>query len=204
MNLLDLFVKVGIDDQATDKISGITEGAIARASAMGNAMYDIAKGVAGAAVDGIKAIGQGAVEGFAAYEQLTGGVAKLYGNAGQSIEQFAESAGKSVDEVSEAYQRNERAEALMAKNAEDAWRTVQMSANDYMETATSFSAALVSSLGGDTEKAAQQTQRAMQAISDNYNTFGSDIESVKNAFQGFAKQNYTMLDNLSIAGGMAA
>jgi hypothetical protein len=159
---------------------------------IGNAMYDVVKNVAGAAWNGAKTIAEGAIEGYAAYEQLTGGIEKLYGNAGQTIEQFAAAAGKGVGDVQEAYERNARAEEAMAENAKNAWRTVQMSENDYMETATSFSAALVKSLGGDTEAAASKTDKAMRAIADNYNTFGSDIESVKTAFQGFSKQNFTI------------
>lgn len=73
-----------------------------------------------------------------------------------------------------------------------------------MEQATSFSAALINSLGGDTEAAAAQTQKAMVAMSDNVNTFGTNMTDVQNAFQGFAKQNYTMLDNLNDMGALAA
>lgn len=114
-----------------------------------------------------------AVSSYASYEQLVGGVEKLYGDAAGQLEDFANKA----------------------------YLTSGMSANAYMETATSFSAALINSLGGDQQKAAEMTDVAMRAISDNVNVFGSDMESVTNAFQGFAKGNYTMLDNLKLGYG---
>ena len=81
--------------------------------------------------------------------------------------------------------------------ANDAYKTSGMSANQYMEQATSFSAALINSLGGDTKKAAKQADVAMRAMSDNVNTFGTDVQSVQNAYQGFAKQNFMMLTGLA-------
>lgn len=85
--------------------------------------------------------------------------------------------------------------------AKDAWKTAGMSANEYMETATSFSASLLQGLGGDTEKAAEITQMAITDMSDNANKMGTDMEGIQNAYRGFAKQNYTMLDNLSLGYG---
>lgn len=82
-----------------------------------------------------------------------------------------------------------------------AFKTVGISANEYMEQVTSFSASLISSLGGDTEKAASIADRAMQDMADNANTFGTSIESIQHAYQGFAKGNYTMLDNLKLSYG---
>lgn len=135
----------------------------------------MAAGTAAAAA-GVAAIGKAALDSYKDYEQLSGGVDKLYGESADKLRKFAQ----------------------------EAYKTSGMDANTYMEQATSFSAALVNSLGGDTAKAADQTDVAMRAISDNVNTFGSDMSSVQNAFQGFAKQNYTMLDNLSFAGALAA
>lgn len=85
--------------------------------------------------------------------------------------------------------------------ASDAWKTAGISANEYMEQVTSFSASLISSLGGDTNKAVGYADRAITDMSDNANKFGTDIENVQNAYQGFAKQNYTMLDNLKLGYG---
>lgn len=107
------------------------------------------------------------------FEQLQGGIETLY--------------GKSAD--------------TMIENAENAYKTAGMSANKYMETATNFAASLVQSLGGDTAKAASYADRAIQDMSDNANKMGTDIESIQNAYQGFAKQNYTMLDNLKLGYG---
>ena len=134
-------------------------------------------GIAGAAIGAAAAavgkFASDAVSSYANYEQLIGGVEKLYGDAAGQLEEFAN----------------------------NAYKTSGMSANAYMETATSFSAALINSLDGDQQKAAEMTDVAMRAMSDNVNVFGSDMASVQNAFQGFAKQNYTMLDNLKLGYG---
>ena len=129
--------------------------------------------VSTAAVAAGTAIVAASTKEWASYEQNTGGMKKLYG---------------------EAYQ-------TMISQAQNAYATCGMSANDYMEQASSFSAALTNSLGGDVVTAASQAQVAMQAMSDNVNTFGTDMTDVQNAFQGFAKQNYTMLDNLKLGYG---
>lgn len=115
-----------------------------------------------------------AVKSYADMEQLEGGVNKIFG----------EEAAKAV-----------------IKNAEEAYRVAGVSANKYMEQATSFSASLISSLSGDTQKAASITDMAIRDMADNMNTFGSSMESIQNAYQGFAKQNYTMLDNLKLGYG---
>lgn len=166
-------VKIGVDDQASSKVEGITSGAIARGVAMGNAMWDVTKQVAGAVASAAKSVVGGAVEAYSTYEQMVGGVDKLFGDASGRLQQYA----------AQAYQ------------------TSGMSANQYMEQATGFSAALINSLGGDTARAADMADVAMRAMSDNVNTFGSNMTDVQNAFQGFAKQNYTMLDNLKLGYG---
>ena len=127
----------------------------------------------GAASAAVGALTKKSVDAYAEFEQLKGGVEKLYGSAADELMGYAN----------------------------DAYKTAGMSANQYMEQATSFSAALINSLNGDTSAAAKQTDVAMRAISDNFNTFGGDIQNVQNAFQGFAKQNYTMLDNLKLGYG---
>ena len=164
---------------------------------MKGALAAVAAGAA-AVVAGVGAIGKAAFDGYKDFEQLQGGISKLYGNAGQSLEEYAASVGQTVDEARSRYGELTLAQNTMLAQADNAWKTAGMSANQYLETATSFSASLISSLGGDTVAAAKMTDRAMTAISDNVNTFGSDMQSVQNAFQGFAKQNYTMLDNLKL------
>ena len=116
-------------------------------------------------------IGKQALDAYADYEQLAGGVDKLFGE--------------------------EAAESVKA-NAQAAFESAGLSANEYMETVTTFSASLIKSLDGDTTKAAEQADKAIRDMSDNANTFGTDMQSIQNAYQGFAKENYTMLDNLSL------
>lgn len=155
----------------------------------------------GAAATAVGALTKSVVSEFGEQEQLVGGVKKLYGNMGMSVEEYAQSVGKSVAEVSDDWQKLETAQNTVLENAKNAYKTAGMSANQYMSTATSFSAALINSLGGDMQKAADMTDVAMTAISDNFNTFGGDIGMIQGAFQGFAKQNYTMLDNLKLGYG---
>lgn len=200
MNLLDLAVLISVDDKASEKISNV-------AVATGNLMSGIQKGAA----VGISVVQQVAtavgsvldttVGAVATYEQMAGGIAKLYGNAGQTLEEYATANAMTADEATAAWERNNQAQELMMQNAWNAWKTTGQNANDYMETATQFSASLVSSLGGDTLKAAELTDVAMRAMSDNVNTFGTDFNSVSDAFKGFSKQNYTMLDNLKLGYG---
>lgn len=201
MNLLNLAVKIFADDQASKDIPGIASNIT---GGLGKAVAGVAKigaaataAAAGAAV----AIGTAAVNSYAEQEQMWGGVQKLYGAAGMSLEEYAQSVGQSVDEAKGKYDELRQAEGLVAQNAQQAFRTAGMSSNEYMENATQFSAALINSLGGDTVEAAKQTDVAMRAISDNVNTFGSDMGSVSDAFKGFSKQNYTMLDNLKLGYG---
>lgn len=118
-------------------------------------------------------LGKAVVDAYADYEQLVGGVDTL----------FKESSGK------------------LQTYAANAYKTAGMSANDYMETVTSFSAALISSLGNDTEKAVEYADLAITDMADNANKMGTDIGLIQNAYQGFAKQNYTMLDNLKLGYG---
>lgn len=149
----------------------------------------------------IASLTKSATEAYAQYEQLEGGVQTLFGAGGKSLEDYAASVGKSVDEVADEYARLTGAEDTVLANAQEAWRTTGLSANEYMSTVTGFSASLISSLGGDTQKAASQANKAMIQMSDNANKMGTDIESIKNAYQGFAKGNFTMLDNLKLGYG---
>lgn len=143
------------------------------ASGLGSALKvggaAIGAGVAAATTAVVK-FGSEAVKSYANYEQLIGGVEKLYGDAAGKIEEFAN----------------------------NAYATSGMSANKYMETATSFSAALITSLGNDVDKAAAMTDVAMRAMSDNINVFGSEAESVESVFMGLSKGQYQLLDNLKL------
>lgn len=145
-----------------------------------NKIGGIAKGVAISVGASITAIGVGlgalvksAVDNYAEYEQLVGGVDTLFKESSQKLQGYAA----------------------------EAYKTAQIGANEYMDTVTSFSASLLQSLGGDTDKAADYANRAIIDMSDNANKMGTSMESIQNAYQGFAKQNYTMLDNLKLGYG---
>ena len=169
MNLFELFVKIGVDDQASDKISGLS-------SKLGSGLATAAKigsAAVGAAASGITALTTAAVNNYGEYEQLVGGVETLFKQSADVVQQYAA----------------------------NAFKTAGMSANEYMETVTSFSASLLQSLDGDTAAAAEKANLAITDMSDNANKMGTSMESIQNAYQGFAKQNYTMLDNLKLGYG---
>lgn len=143
---------------------------------IGSVAGGIAKGVSvgvGVASTAVIGLGKQAVDAYGNYEQLVGGVETL----------FKENA------------------STVIKNASNAYKTAGMSANAYMETVTSFSASLLQSVGGDTVKASEMADMAITDMSDNANKMGTSIEMIQNAYQGFAKQNYTMLDNLKLGYG---
>ncbi|MDO5397065.1 MAG: hypothetical protein Q4G33_03965 [bacterium] len=156
---------------------------------------------AAAAAAAIGAVVGKSVQAYADYEQLTGGVETLFGAGGRSINEYAASVGKTVSEVQGEYNKLTAAQDAVMSNAREAYKTAGMSANEYMDTVTGFSASLISSVGGDTVKAADLANQALIDMSDNANKMGTDMESIKNAYQGFAKQNYTMLDNLKLGYG---
>lgn len=140
-------------------------------SKFGGALVGMAKRVIGAAAIG-KIIKDSIFQG-GQLEQSLGGVETLFKDSSDKVKQYA------------------------AK----AFETSGISANEYMQNVTSFSASLLQSLGGNTSKAADVADMAMRDMSDNANKFGSDMESIQNAYQGFAKDNYTMLDNLRLGYG---
>lgn len=158
-------------------------------------------GAVTAASGAMVALGKSALDAYADYEQLTGGVSTLFGTQDRSLEEYAASVGKSVDEARGEYDKLLQAQNEVLDNASEAFRTAGLSQNEYMETVTSFSAALIASLGGDTLKAAEVADKAIVDMADNANKMGSSMESIQNAYQGFAKQNYTMLDNLKLGYG---
>lgn len=205
MEVLNLRALLTLDKSEYDKsLADAGDSASSFGSKFASGMKTAAKvGAAAfaATATAVAVLGKKAISAYADTEQLVGGVAKLYGNMGMSVEDYAKSVGKSVDQVNSDWKRNEQAQRIVMENAKNAFKTAGVSANEYMESATSFSAALINSLGGDTKKAAQQTDVAMRAIADNYNTFGGDMGQISYAFQGFAKQNYTMLDNLKLGYG---
>ena len=201
MNLLDLMVKIGVDDQASSKVdslAGKITGALGTAA--GVATKAVAAGVA-AVTAATGAITKSSLDAYASYEQNVGGIQKLFGNMGKSLEDYAEITGNAVDAVADKWAVLEQSQNMVLQNAAGAYKTAGMSANQYMEQVTGFSAALITSLGNDTVAAASYADMAMTDMSDNANTFGTDMESIQWAYQGFAKQNYTMLDNLKLGYG---
>lgn len=201
MDLLDLMVKIGVDDQASAKVDEVAGGIGSKlGAAAGKAASLVATGVALVGA-GVGAVAGMSMKAYAAYEQNVGGIQKIFGNMGKSLEDYAAMTGQSVEQCSGKWQQLEQAQATVLANADAAYKTAGLSANQYMEQVTGFSAALVSSLGGDTAKAAEYANTAMVDMSDNANTFGTAMEDLQNAYQGFAKQNYTMLDNLKLGYG---
>lgn len=203
-SLLDLFVKIGAKDEASSKIGAIAEKAKSAFSTIGQAAATGLKAVGvatAAATAAATALTKSAVTAYGDYEQLVGGVETLFGAGGQTLEEYAKSVGQTTEEANAKYSALMQAQQAMMDNANKAYLTAGLSANDYMETVTGFSASLIQSLGGDTVKAAQYADMALTDMSDNANKMGTDMESIQNAYQGFAKQNYTMLDNLKLGYG---
>ena len=143
---------------------------------IGSVAGGVAKGVAvgiGVASTAVIGLGKQAIDAYGQYEQLVGGVETLFEGSASTV----------------------------INNASNAYKTAGMSANAYMETVTGFSASLLQSLGGDTVKASEMADMAITDMADNANKMGTSMEMIQNAYQGFAKQNYTMLDNLKLGYG---
>lgn len=185
--------KAGLSFGDIIKANVISEAVVGGIRALGDAM----KTVAGAALD----LAKESISGFSQYEQLAGGVKTLFGTEAASLEEYAQSVGKSAEEVAGEYEKLLASQQTVFDNADKAFQSAGLSANEYMETVTSFSASLLQGLGGDTEKAAALADQAIIDMADNANKMGTDIGSIQNAYQGFAKQNYTMLDNLKLGYG---
>lgn len=177
MNLFELFVKIGADtteaNKGIDEVGQKTSGLGEKLkSGLATAGKVAVAGVAAGAT-AIGALGTKAVAAYADYEQLVGGVETLFKDSQDQVMDYAN----------------------------NAYKTAGLSANEYMETVTSFSASLLQSLDGDTSAAADKANLAITDMSDNANKMGTDMTSIQNAYQGFAKANYTMLDNLKLGYG---
>nr|DAI82734.1 MAG TPA: tail tape measure protein [Caudoviricetes sp.] len=177
MNLFELFVKIGADtteaNKGIDEVGQKTSGLGEKLkSGLATAGKVAVAGVAAGAT-AIGALGTKAVAAYADYEQLVGGVETLFKDSQDQVMDYAN----------------------------NAYKTAGLSANKYMETVTSFSASLLQSLDGDTSAAADKANLAITDMSDNANKMGTDMASIQNAYQGFAKSNYTMLDNLKLGYG---
>lgn len=184
MELFKLFGTIAVDnsgakaaiDETTDHAEQSQSKISSAFSKIGSAAVKVGKVMAtGMAVGSaaIVAVGKQALDSYADFEQLVGGVETLFKESADIVRGYADNAYKSAG----------------------------LSANEYMETVTSFSASLLQSLDGDTEEAASKANMAIIDMADNANKMGSSMESIQNAYQGFAKQNYTMLDNLKLGYG---
>lgn len=157
------------------------------------------KGVAAAGA-AIGTITKFAVSSYSEYEQLAGGVETLFGAQGMSLKKYAQSIGQIVEQARGKYDQLIQAQTEVMNNAKVAYKTAGMSANDYMNTITSFAAALKQSTANETEAAKVANQTVID-MADNANKMGTNMEDIQNAYQGFSKQNYTMLDNLKLGYG---
>ena len=183
-DIFELIGRVSIEgvDKAERELNGLSdtgEKSSSKLSKLGGVVSTIGKGLL---------IGTGAIA--TAGVGLVKQVSASYGQLQQSIGGIETLFGKSAQKVID--------------NANNAYTTAGISANDYMQQVTSFSASLLQSLGGDTEKACNYADTAVRDMADNANKMGTDMESIQNAYQGFAKGNYTMLDNLKLGYGGTA
>lgn len=174
MDLLALVARLTLDSSEYEQGINKASGVVGALGKGITTAMGIGAAAVGAATTAVIGLAGASANGYAEIEQLRGGVKKLFGD------QDAQT---------------------VIKNANNAFMTAGQSAQQYIDQVTSFSAALIGSLGGDTAAAAEKADVAMRAIADNFNTFGGDISGIQNAFQGFAKQNYTMLDNLKLGYG---
>ncbi len=191
MDVYDLYAKLCLDSSEYEKdlkdakssasgLTGLFGKVGSAASTVGKGIFTVVTNVAAVSVAAtsageaaVSALTTLAVNSYAAYEQLVGGVETLYKDSAAKVQQYAA----------------------------DAYKTSGMTANAYMTTATSYAAALVSSLGGDTERAAELSNMAVSDMADNWNKFGSSADSVQDAYNGFAKGQFQLLDNLKLGYG---
>ena len=178
--LFDLQAVIRLDsDQFENGVKKAEKSGSSLATSLKSGLATAAKvgaAAVGAAATAIGALTTAAVNNYAEYEQLVGGVETLFKNSADTVMGYAE----------------------------NAYKTAGLSANEYMETVTSFSASLLQSLDGDTKAAASAADMAITDMADNANKMGTSMEMIQNAYQGFAKQNYTMLDNLNTMGALVA
>ena len=177
MNVFDLYAKIALDTGDYENgLEDASEKTSSFADKLKTGLATAAKvGTAaiGAAAAGIAALTKSSIEGYAEYEQLVGGVETLFKASADVVQEYAD----------------------------NAYKTAGLSSNEYMNTVTSFSASLLQSLNGDTQAAAEYANTAITDMSDNANKMGTSMEMIQNAYQGFAKQNFTMLDNLKLGYG---
>lgn len=178
--IFKLFGSIGLNtteaDKGLDNITKKAKNVGETLSGIGTAMQNAGKAMTGAITVPVLGAVTASIMAFADLEQAVGGIETMFKSSADAV----------------------------IKNSETAYRRAGVSGTDYMEQVTSFSATLLQGLGGDTERAAKYADTAMVDMSDNANKFGTNIDSIQDAYQGFAKDNYTMLDNLKLGYGGTA
>lgn len=149
----------------------------------------------------VGALAKKSLDAYSDYEQMVGGVKTLFGTESASIEEYAATVGKSVDEVQGEYNALVSAQNKVFSDARNAYKDAGMSANEYMQTVTSFSARLLQGLSGDSQKAAEIAKIATVDMADNANKMGTEMGIVQETYQSLARGNYEMLDNLKLGYG---
>lgn len=170
----------------------------------GQVVAGAAKLTAGAVAAGSVAVAglvKEATDSFGEYEQLVGGVETLFGSNYNSVEEYANGVGLSLEEAGATWEQYQARQQEVLDNAANAYQTAGMSTNEYMQTVTSFAAALNNSLGENAWQSAAYADQAITDMSDNANKMGTSMEAVQNAYMGFSKGNFTMLDNLKLGYG---
>lgn len=175
MDIFDLSAKITLDSSEFEKGVDNASGAMEGLSVKAVALGNAIYDIGKKAASAFGELSKAALEGYADFEQLTGGIDTLFGSASDAV----------------------------MKNADQAFKTAGISANRYMETATSFAGSLLQSLAGDTEAAAAYADRAITDMSDNANKMGTSMDSIIATYQSLSRGNYAMLDNLNF-GGVAA
>lgn len=174
MNLLEIFAKLGLDSSEYDKgLSDASSKAKSFGSKIGSGLATAAKvgaAAVGAAATAVGALVKQSVDAYGSYEQLVGGVETLFGDSAGAV----------------------------LKDAQNAFKTAGMSMNEYMETSIQSAASLINSLDGDQAKAAELMNVSITDMADNVNKMGTSMEGVQNAYRGFSRGNFTMLDNLAL------
>lgn len=206
MELFKIFGTIAL--KGKDQFNGDLDESSSKAEKLSD---KIGKGLGAAAKLGAKAVATAAsafgvltkkaLDSYAEYEQLAGGVETLYGTEITSIEEYAKSVGKAVSDVGDEYEAMMNRQDTVMENARNAYKTAGLSVNEYMDTVNGFAASLTSSLGEYGWQAADYADMIVTDMADNANKMGTSMESIQNAYSGFAKQNYTMLDNLKLGYG---
>lgn len=182
------------DEDGFDKAKRHVQDTDKKTKKLKESLEKVGKTAAGAAYKGLKKMASVSFKGLAA------GATAVSGMVAASVKAYADTE-QLIGGVDTIFKKDSK---TVQKYANDAYKTAGLSANEYMETVTGFSASLIQSLKGDTTKAAKYADMAISDMADNANKYGSDIGSIQNAYAGFSKQNYTMLDNLNTMGALAA